>query len=131
MSKQTRQHPMLRYRTGGLHGETIVNEKREVRIKASGKYWHRVLPDGSPVFRCKCAEKEHNVTWKDLQDIAAILAQHPGERWNLICDGQAMVLARPGAQHKGRPFNTRLVSFAFDPTHVLVAYDEEAPNAVS
>ncbi|SRR6266487_1482473 len=131
MGKHKQPHPKLRFRTGGFHGETIITEKREIRIKATDKYWHRVLPDGSPVFLCKCARREHNVTWKDLQDITAILAHHPGERWNLICDGQAMLLARPGAQHKGRPYNTRLVSFAFDPKYILIAYAEEAPNVVS
>lgn len=118
--------PRLRTRRAGLHGETIVNEKREVYF-STGEFWHRMLPDGSPVYSCRaCKQRAHNVTWKMMQDILLQLSPYPGERWDLICDGQDVLLVPPGTKHQGKPHTKRLVSIAYDPTYGLIFYSEKS-----
>ena len=51
--------------------------------------------------------------------ILRILAGHRDELWNLICDGEAMLLIAPGEQHQGKPFNTRLVGVIWPSDGVL------------
>ncbi len=122
MAKHKQAAPNLRYRSIGLDGDTIVNEKREIRSRATNKYWHKVTPEGTPVFPCKCPAQEHNLTLKKMQEIFEHLMPFPGERWDLICDGEEVVLVPPGAAHQGKPRNKRLVSVASDPIHILIFY---------
>ncbi len=76
----------------------IINERDEIRFQLSGQFWHRVTPAG-PEFRCKHHDM-HLVTWEDIKAILDRLAQHRDELWNLLCDGERVILAKPDAGYK-------------------------------
>jgi hypothetical protein len=97
----------------------VIYANGEVRLQVSGKLWHKVTLAG-PEFKCKCSQRIHIISWfEDIPLLLRILAYHRDEEWNVLCDGERMLLALPLAGYKGKHHITRLVGVIWPTDGIL------------